>query len=434
MTSTAIELAERGSTLEPKTIGEAKALAVDAAKTRFFPGLVTPEAALLVMVTGKDLGLSAAQSLRAFHVIEGRPTLSADGMVAVCLRRSDVCEYFRTAESTPQACTVETKRRGEPGPRSLTFTLGDAARAGLTGKGNWGKYPAAMLRARARAALARDVYPDLLLGLYDPDELGAETPAPVRVELEAVPVPVETTAPALSQVSEAEQVSARLQDQIAAAHAADPRMAAARRKHKPAPSTPLATATPPPDEPDPWGIAPAGQVKVVTCRRCGASCVVGETHECPAAELSARAKLEARRAENIGVDVACVTCGTLCRVGEPCPKCTAIVPSTVCHRCGCKAVAEDKCGKCGALRGEALLAWFLDQALAAQDVDRVVELAKRAHDARRPLGTERLGKVKNFLRARSEELRQDEHVAAIANEQPPPGAGDAWEGPAPEAP
>jgi hypothetical protein len=80
-----------------------------------------------------------------------------------------------------------------------------AQRAGLTGKGPWQQYPAAMLRARASAELCRLVWPDVVGGLYTPDEMGDARD--VRVEAPAVPVvaeevvdaevvPVEAPAPA----------------------------------------------------------------------------------------------------------------------------------------------------------------------------------------------------------------------------------------------
>lgn len=155
--------------IEPTNMGELVQLATSAGKTGFF-GAKTPEQALLVMMSGRDLGLSYAQSLRAFHVIEGKPSLSADGMVAVALVRRDVCEFFRTIEVTNDHATVETKRMGQEAQR-YTFTMADAQRAGVGGKPNWQRYPSRMLLARARSALARDVYPDLLMGLYDPDEV-----------------------------------------------------------------------------------------------------------------------------------------------------------------------------------------------------------------------------------------------------------------------
>lgn len=76
-----------------------------------------------------------------------------------------------TVEATDQAATVRVERpNGQAG--SATFTTEDAAQAGLGG-GNWGKFPRAMLVARATAIVAREVCPDLLIGAaYTPDELG----------------------------------------------------------------------------------------------------------------------------------------------------------------------------------------------------------------------------------------------------------------------
>ena len=183
--------------IEPRTMADRAALAEAAGKSGFF-GAKNKDQALLLMMCGRDLGLSYTQSLRAFHINSetGKPGLSADGMVAVCLKRRDVCEYFRTIAATNEQATVETKRVGEE-PARYSFTLADAKIANLAGKANWQKYPSRMLLARAKAALARDQYPDLLLGMYDPDEL--EESSPARVEMRAAPAattPVEAVATA----------------------------------------------------------------------------------------------------------------------------------------------------------------------------------------------------------------------------------------------
>jgi len=188
-TVTAIVRAPAPAAIEPTNMGELNALAQSAAKTGFF-GAKTPEQALVILMAGRDLGLSYSQALRAFHVIEGKPTLSADGMVAVCLVRRDVCEYFRTISVDDKVATVETKRVGQD-PQRYSFSMADAQRAGVAGKQNWTRYPSRMLLARARAALARDVYPDLLLGLYDPDEL--EPAPPQRAQVDARPAPAPAT-------------------------------------------------------------------------------------------------------------------------------------------------------------------------------------------------------------------------------------------------
>jgi hypothetical protein len=133
-------------------------------------GLETPAQAYVVLMTGHDLGLSPSQALRGVHVIENKPSPSADTLHAVCLA-SPVCEYFRHVETTAEQSTWETKRVGEP-PERGTYTIQEARTAGLIKpKGNWEKHPRRMLKARAKAFLARDVYPDLTLGLYTPDEL-----------------------------------------------------------------------------------------------------------------------------------------------------------------------------------------------------------------------------------------------------------------------
>lgn len=184
--------------IEPQSMSELQALATAAAASKLF-GVSTPEAALLLMMTGRDLGLSYPQALRAFHVVQGRPVLSAAGAVAICLKHKDICEHVRTIESSDTAATVEAKRVGDP-PRRVTFTIDDARRAKLDGKDVWRSYPSRMLLARAQLFVCREVFPDLLLGLYDADEIEGPAPSPPRrVEVEARQVPAATPTPRSAQ-------------------------------------------------------------------------------------------------------------------------------------------------------------------------------------------------------------------------------------------
>ena len=186
--------ADQTRAFEPRSIDEG----YDLAKLLVASGLLgrnvtRPEQAFTIIATGRELGLTAMQSLRSIHIIEGKPTLSADLMAALCKSRPDVCVYFRLVESTPERATYETQRKGEPSPTRMTWTIQQAKDAGVTGKDNWRKYPDAMLRARCIAALARAVYPDLAMGIYDPDEV-ADIPAapaapPQRYEVVPPPAP-----------------------------------------------------------------------------------------------------------------------------------------------------------------------------------------------------------------------------------------------------
>ena len=171
---------------EPKNFQELKDLAAMAAGSRLF-AITSPDAAAVVMLTGASLGLPPIAAMRGIHVVSGKPVLSSDMLVAV-VRRSGLCDVWEPVEVTNAACTIRTHRRGDPSPVTHTWTIDDAKRAGLAGKGNWNTYPRAMLRARCSAELARMVYPDVLFGVYVEGELGEEH----AVEVEAPAVVVET--------------------------------------------------------------------------------------------------------------------------------------------------------------------------------------------------------------------------------------------------
>lgn len=165
-------------------IEEAKELARELAPANTLPAALKQKPAdlLAVILTGAELGLAPMQAVRGIQIIQGKPTLSADAMGAL-VKRSEACEWMIVKESTNETCTIETKRRGYPSAESNTFTMKDAMLAGLNGD-NWRKYPKAMLRARCLTALCRSVYPDIVMGIYDPDEISPETkPAVESVQL-----------------------------------------------------------------------------------------------------------------------------------------------------------------------------------------------------------------------------------------------------------
>ena len=159
----------RGNTLELNSLDDVARLAKIACDS----GLVSvrkPEEAAVILLTGRELGLAPMQSLRGIYVVNGKPVLSADLLVAV-VRRSGLCESWHVDESTAERCTITTKRVGEPKPTTKTWTMADAKRAGVTNKPIWQQYPAQMLRHRCAADLARECYSDVALGLYDPEEV-----------------------------------------------------------------------------------------------------------------------------------------------------------------------------------------------------------------------------------------------------------------------
>lgn len=168
--------------LMPRDYQEAFAMAGAMARSGLFAAK-SPEQAVVILMTGMELGLAPAQAMRGIYVVQNRPVLSADMMVAICKAAKDVCCFFRLVETTDTKATYETQRVGDPEPTRLTFTMEDAKRAKLSGKEIWQAYPAPLLRARCSSGLARAVYPDLLLGLYTPEEAEDFRPEPMKSDV-----------------------------------------------------------------------------------------------------------------------------------------------------------------------------------------------------------------------------------------------------------
>lgn len=183
---------------EPQSMDDVWRLAKVVIASQLAPRSVkTPEAAMVMIMTGRELGLTAMQSLRSIHVVEGKPLLSADLMLALALRLP-TCEMFVCTETTDTIASFVAKRRGQPETR-LSFTAEQAKNAGLSGKDNWKKYAAAMLRARAIAGLARLVFPDAFVGVYEENEIApAQREEPRRVQTDVRPVDDSQPAPAIA--------------------------------------------------------------------------------------------------------------------------------------------------------------------------------------------------------------------------------------------
>jgi hypothetical protein len=165
----------RPQAIVPQNLEEAYRLATAVCKAKMAPkGLDTPESALIAILHGLEIGLPPMTALQRIAVVNGRPTLWGDVAIAL-VRRSGLCENIKeTTEGTGdnRAAVCEAKRRGEPGIVKRRFSVADARIAGLWNKeGPWRQYPDRMLQMRARAFCLRDLFADVLGGLYLREEL-----------------------------------------------------------------------------------------------------------------------------------------------------------------------------------------------------------------------------------------------------------------------
>ncbi len=145
--------------------------------------LSTPEAILVAMQHGMELGLSPMQAVQAIAVINGRPVVWGDAALALVKAHpecEDVIETFEDSEDKKKKlakCVVQ--RRGKA-PVMRTFSVDDAERAELLNGPVWKKYPRRMMQMRARAFALRDSFPDALKGVGVREERDDIPPAKVR--------------------------------------------------------------------------------------------------------------------------------------------------------------------------------------------------------------------------------------------------------------
>lgn len=161
----------RAFSLTPKSIDEAIRFAEIMSKSNLVPKDFSGNVGniLVAVQWGMELGLQPMQAMQNIAVINGRPSLWGDAVIAL-VKGSPACEYVVEETSDDQA-TCRVKRKGEP-EQSRTFTKADAIRAGLHGKqGPWTQYPKRMLQMRARSWALRDVFPDVLRGMPIAEEL-----------------------------------------------------------------------------------------------------------------------------------------------------------------------------------------------------------------------------------------------------------------------
>jgi hypothetical protein len=147
-------------------LSDIEKMASVAAASRMF-GFKSKEEAMAIMLLCQAEGLHPAIAMRDYHVIQGRPTLKADAILARFQQAGGKVEW----ETLSDEAVSGTFSHAQGGRATITWTFADAQKIGLTGKENWKKYPRAMLRARVVSEGVRTVYPGVVVGVYTPEEV-----------------------------------------------------------------------------------------------------------------------------------------------------------------------------------------------------------------------------------------------------------------------
>lgn len=159
-------------------------------KTGFLPASINTDAkALAIMLKGRELQIPPMQAFAQIAVIQGKPAVGAELMLALIYRKFPNAP-IDIVRRDDEACIIRASRPGRKETTEFRFTTEQAKRAGLDGKQTWKQYPDKMLFWRAVSDMARALYPDCLMGCsHTPEELGAEVNGDGEViEVKAEPI------------------------------------------------------------------------------------------------------------------------------------------------------------------------------------------------------------------------------------------------------
>lgn len=181
------------------------------AASGFFSDSRQEAQAITKVLAGAEMGFEAFQSMTGIHIIQGKPSVSAN-LMAARIKASAKYDY-RVARLDDDVCELIFFENGEEVGRS-DFTRQDAMKAKTQ---NLDKFPRNMLFARAMSNGIRWYAPDVFMSpVYTPDELGAsvdregnvlEMPATVTSEVSTPPLVAETPVESASPVQAAPTVA-----------------------------------------------------------------------------------------------------------------------------------------------------------------------------------------------------------------------------------
>jgi len=168
---------------EPRNVDDLVRLARGLANANILPRALQRQPAnlVLVMLKGRELGMSPINALSAVNVIDGKPEMAADSQRALVLKSGKCREFDLLTDDQDKEKAIYRCSRPEWAEgkyKDISFTHQNAVDLGLAGKDNWRKQLSNMLRRRAITKACREIWPDVIV-VYDVGEISdvGETPS-----------------------------------------------------------------------------------------------------------------------------------------------------------------------------------------------------------------------------------------------------------------
>lgn len=152
-------------------------------------GISNPGAGFVVAATCHQQGITLMEFQRSYHIIEGKPAMRADAMLAALRQRGGT---YKIIENSVNRAAIEIEF--EKQKHTFAFSMEDAKRTGdcfkadgKTLKNTWEKRKDDMLWARCVSRAVRRICPEIVSGLYTPEEVSDFTDRPASREPVAIP-------------------------------------------------------------------------------------------------------------------------------------------------------------------------------------------------------------------------------------------------------
>jgi hypothetical protein len=162
-----------GFAMQPQSLDEAMRLASMLAHSNMVPKAYQgkEQDTLVAMMMGSELGLNPIQALQNVAVINGKPAIYGDALLALVQSNPRFGGHEESFDDQSMTATCTVWRKGDAKSHTVSFSQADAEKAQLWGKqGPWQSYPKRMLMWRARGYALRDKFADALGGLITVEE------------------------------------------------------------------------------------------------------------------------------------------------------------------------------------------------------------------------------------------------------------------------
>lgn len=180
---------EKYNSLPIQNMGELFKMGDMLAQSGMF-GVKNAAGGMVIAATCHQAGITMLDYQRTYHTIDNKPGMRADAMAAEFRKHGG---KYKIISRTPELAKAEFSFEGNK--EIFEFSIEQAKNAGYcfksdgTLKDNWRKMPTNMLWARMMSTAVRVLCPEIVAGLYTPEEIGdfqdqapAQNEKPVRIK------------------------------------------------------------------------------------------------------------------------------------------------------------------------------------------------------------------------------------------------------------